>query len=106
LNLEANLRQATTADPLWRSVAPEFGFDVSVYDGVVLSDRLERPFQTPVFTLSPAFRYDFAPLQRKGFVGASFTVYGPSLAYTLGAFAEFRSDGSTGVRLNFGVRLR
>ncbi len=106
LNLEANVREATTDDPLWRSMAFDLGFDVSVYDGIVLSDRFERPFQTPAFTLSPSFRYDFAPNQRAGFVGMNFTFYGSSLAYTVGAFLDVRKDGSTGVRLNFGVRFR
>ncbi len=106
LNLEANLREATVDDPLWRSMAFDLGFDVSVYDGIVLSDRFERPFQTPAFTLSPSFRYDFAPNERKGFVGLNFTFYGASLAYTVGAFLDVRKDGSSGVRLNFGVRFR
>jgi hypothetical protein len=106
LNLEANLREATSDDPLWRSMAFDLGFDVSVYDGVVLTDRFERPFQTPAFTLSPAFRYDFAPNERKGFVGMNFTFYGASLGYTVGAFLDVRKDGSSGVRLNFGVRFR
>jgi hypothetical protein len=106
LNLEANVREATVDDPLWRSIAFDLGFDLSVYDGVVLNDRFERPFQTPAFTLSPAFRYDFAPNERKGSVGMNFTFYGASLAYTVGAFLDVRKDGSTGIRLNFGVRFR
>jgi hypothetical protein len=106
LNLEANLREAKIDDPLWRSIAFDLGFDVSVYDGVVLADRFERPFQTPAFTFSPAFRYDFAPNERKGFAGLNFTFYGASLAYTVGAFLDVRNDGSTGVRFNFGVRFR
>ena len=106
VNLEANVREATTDDPLWRSMAFDLAFDVSIYDGAVLKDRLERPFQTPAFTLSPAFRYDFAPLQRTGFAGLNVTIYGLNLAYTLGVFLDFKSDGSSGVRFNLNVRLK
>lgn len=106
VNLEANVREATASDPLWRSMAFELAFDVSVYDGAILADRLERPFQTPAFTFSPAFRYDFAPLQRTGFAGMNVTLYGLNLAYTVGLFVDFKSDGSTGVRFNFNLRFK
>lgn len=106
VNLEVNLREATLAYPLWRSIMLEAGFDLSIYDGGVLTDRFERPFQTPVFTLSPAFRYDFAPLQQTGFLGVNATFYGQNLAWTVGLFADFHLNASPTVRFNFGVRLR
>ena len=91
---------------LWQQFQLTLDTDIAVYDGVVLLDHFDQPFQTPVFVLSPVARIDLAASLPAASLGANITLFGPGLAYTLGAFLDWRSDGTTGWRFNAGVRFR
>jgi hypothetical protein len=91
---------------LWQQFQLTLDTDIAVYDGVVLLDHFDQPFQTPVFILSPVARIDLAARLPAASLGANITLFGPGLGYTLGAFLDWRSDGTTGWRFNAGVRFR
>ncbi len=91
---------------LWQQFQLTLDTDIAIYDGVVLLDHFDQPFQTPVFILAPVARIDLATRLPAASLGANITVFGSGLAYTLGAFLDWRSDGSSGWRFNAGVRFR
>lgn len=100
-----NLRYDFRLD-LWQQFQLTLDTDIAVYDGVVLQDHFDQPFHTPVFILSPAARIDLAAKLPAASLGANITLFGPGLAYTLGAFLDWRPNGTTGWRFNAGVRFR
>ena len=91
---------------LWQQFQLTLDTDIAVYNGVILLDHFDQPFQTPVFVLSPVARIDLAASLPAATLGANITLFGPGLAYTLGAFLDWRSDGTTAWRFNAGVRFR
>jgi hypothetical protein len=85
-------------------------FDLDFYDGIVLKDNFDNPFQTPNFSLTPGFTYDF--VTQKGEFGSSITIYSSSFGFVFGTYITLQNPtspttfASTGFRFSFGLKLR
>ncbi len=92
------------------SQAIRASFDLDFYDGIVLKDNFDNPFQTPSFSLTPLATYDF--VTQKGEFGSSITIYTSSFGFVFGAYITLQNPtspttfSSTGFRFSFGLRLR
>jgi hypothetical protein len=85
-------------------------FDLDFYDGIMLKDNFDNPFQTPSFSLTPGFTYDF--VTQYGEFGSSITIYSSSFGFVFGAYITQQNvavgypKASTGFKFSFGLKLR
>lgn len=85
-------------------------FDLDFYDGIVLNDNFDNPFQTPSFSLTPLVSYDF--ITQYGEFGSSVTIYSSSFGFNFGLYltqqnlAVGKPLASTGFKFSFGLRFR
>ncbi len=111
LSLGIDLRKVEQKNPQpFTSQVIKASFDLDFYDGVVLKDNFDNPFQTPNFSLTPGFSYDF--VSQKGEFGSSITIYSSSFGFVFGTYITLQNPtspttfASTGFRFSFGLRLR
>ncbi len=87
-------------------------FDLDFYDGILLIDNFDRPFQTPSLSLTPLVTYDF--ITQKGEFGSSITLYSSSFGFVVGLYLTQQNLSetskvfvtSTGFRFSFGLKFR
>ncbi len=85
-------------------------FDLDFYDGIVLNDNFDNPFQTPNFSLTPLVTYDF--VTQYGEFGSSVTIYSSSFGFTFGLYltqqnlAVGKPLAGTGFKFSFGLKFR
>jgi hypothetical protein len=85
-------------------------FDLDFYDGIVLKDNFDNPFQTPNFSLTPGFTYDF--VTQYGEFGSSITIYSSSFGFVFGTYITQQNvavgypKAGTGFKFSFGLKLR
>ena len=111
LNLLLDLRLVSANSPQpFINQAVRASFDLDFYDGVVLIDNFDQPFQTPYLSLTPTVSYDF--VTQYGEFGSSITLYSSSFGYMFGAYltqqnltTSIRSP-VTGFKFIFALKLR
>jgi hypothetical protein len=85
-------------------------FDLDFYDGTVLKDNFDQPFQTPILSLTPLVIYDF--VTQYGEFGSSITLYSSSFGFVFGAYitqqnlADGKPVANTGFKFSFGLKFR
>jgi hypothetical protein len=111
LSFGIDLRKVAKGDlQPFTSQAIRAGFDLDFYDGIVLNDNFDRPFQTPIVSLSPLLTYDF--VTQYGTFGSSITLYSSSFGFTFGLYLTQQNltsavrTASTGFLFSFGLKLR
>jgi hypothetical protein len=113
LSLVIDLRKVEQKNPQpFTSQAIRASFDLDFYDGLVLKDNFDNPFQTPSFSLTPGVTYDF--ITQKGEFGSSITLYSSSFGFTFGLYLTQQNlseisnikTASTGFRFSFGLKFR
>ena len=107
--LDLRLVAANSPQPFINQ-AVQASFDLDFYDGIVLNDNFDRPFQTPNFSLTPQISYDF--VTQYGEFGSSITLYSSSFGYVFGAYLTQQNlttairSPVTGFRFSFSLKLR
>jgi hypothetical protein len=85
-------------------------FDLDFYDGILLTDNFDRPFQTPFLSLTPKVTYDF--ITQYGEFGSSITIYSSSFGFVFGTYltqqnlAVGKPIAGTGYKFSFGLKFR
>ena len=111
LLLIVDLRKAFLNNPQpFNNQIVRASFDLDFYDGIVLKDNFDNPFQTPVLSLTPLATYDF--VTQYGEFGSSITIYSSSFGFVFGTYITQQNlavgspKASTGFKFSFGLKLR
>ncbi len=111
LSLVIDLRKAFLNNPQpFNNQIVRTSFDLDFYDGIVLKDNFDNPFQTPVLSLTPLVSYDF--VTQYGEFGSSITIYSSSFGFVFGTYitrqnlAVGQPPAGTGFKFSFGLKLR
>ncbi len=111
LTLIVDLRKAFLNNPQpFNNQILRASFDLDFYDGIVLNDNFDNPFQTPNFSLNPLVTYDF--ITQYGEFGSSVTIYSSSFGFNFGLYltqqnlAVGKPVAITGFKFSFGLRFR
>ncbi len=111
LSLVVDLRKVFLNNPQpFNNQIVRASFDLDFYDGNVLKDNFDTPFQTPVLSLTPLVSYDF--VTQYGEFGSSITIYSSSFGFVFGAYITQQNlavgypTAGTGFKFSFGLRLR
>ncbi len=110
LSLVIDLRKAFLNNPQpFVNQIVRASFDLDFYDGIVLKDNFDNPFQTPVLSLTPVATYDF--VTQYGEFGSSTTIYSSSFGFVFGTYITLQNSAvgktpGTGFKFSFGLRFR